>query len=231
MKDNGYELFKLIHASKGMRCLDRLHSRSFSTNIYRVNAKELRHAIEITEDPEFGLQVFNVENREAGTQAHREINRLFHNYLAAAKTLIDHTRAFVGDHYKSSKFERLYKEKISAEFASDSVAKFVQDLRNFIVHRGLPHSEMHFTFNKEDGFSTGVRLDRDKLLEWGGWTAESRKYLKSQPERVSIRHIFEAYDEKVSNFSTWFDDTLRDYHKDDLFELELMQREYQEKHR
>ena len=120
-------LFEAIHSSPGAACINRSHGRSFSLNIFQRNAQELIEATRHVRDPDQGLQLMAVTNREAGQQAHREINRLVHHFVAGSMTLIEHTRQFMREHYADTAVQGAYEDRIKADFASEPVAKFVQD--------------------------------------------------------------------------------------------------------
>ena len=82
------------------------------------------------------------EHKEAGTQVYKEVNRLFHNFLSSAKTLIEHTRIFMDTHFKNTSVNKEYTHKIKMEFSQDDLSRFIQDLRNYMLHQGLPHNQM-----------------------------------------------------------------------------------------
>jgi len=129
--------------------LNRRKVRAFSHNIFVGNFKELKKACEIVENPEIGLKLMSQSMRGSlGVQAHMEINRLFHNFLAAAKTLVDHTRVFVEDHYSGTPLKQAYEQKVQAELANDPLTKFVQDFRNYMLHKGLPNSSMSLSITR-----------------------------------------------------------------------------------
>jgi hypothetical protein len=158
-----HALQQAIRSAPRAAYIDRSYGRSFSLNIFQMNTQELIAATRNVRDPEQGLRLMALENKEAGLQAHREINRLVHNFVAGSMSLIDHTRQFVREHYAGSALEGAYNNQVKVDFASEPVAKFVQNLRNYMLHKGLPNSQMflHFdnTFNSPGAgaeLSTGV---------------------------------------------------------------------------
>lgn len=227
-----YSLFKQIHASPGMKYLNRRKLRAFTFNIFMGNYTELKKAYELVENPKVGFDLMTKYRHTAGIQAHMEVMRLFHNFLASAKSLVDHTRAFVDEHYINSSFKQSYDQKIQADFAKDPLVKFVQDLRNYMLHRGLPNGSMTIQIKKIDGtnaqdLSTTVSINRDKLLEWSKWTQLSRTYLESSDEDLKISKIGNDYGQKVLAFYEWFDKRLEKHHEQDLIAFELLQKEYE----
>lgn len=88
---NGSEILRKIRESKGSIYLDLAHQRSFSLNVFQMNALELIEAVQKVKDPDQGLLLMMENNREAGLQAHRELNRHVHNFVSSSLTLVEHT--------------------------------------------------------------------------------------------------------------------------------------------
>ena len=226
-------LFEAMHSSAGAAYINRSHGRTFSLNIFQRNAEELIEATRNVRDPDQGLQLMAVTNREAGQQAHREISRLVHNFVAGSMTLIEHTRQFVREHYAGTTVESAYHDRVKANFGSEPVAKFVQDLRNYMLHKGLPPSQMFIEFdNTSNDFgvggelTTGVRYETAALLNWDGWTAPARTYVAAAGEHLDIHAFAETYLEKVLLFHGWLEAELQQFHSADLAQLQAMQEAY-----
>ncbi len=61
-------------------------------------------------------------NREAGNQAHREINRFVHNFAAGAMTLVEHTRVLIKQNYLDTIMQEDYTERVKTVLAGEPVA-------------------------------------------------------------------------------------------------------------
>jgi hypothetical protein len=221
---------KAIDASPGMAHINRTYFRSFSVNIFLINAQELTSIINRVRDPYEGLRLWNVGNREAQAQVHREVNRLVHNFVAAAHTLVEHTRVFMREHYATTPMQQVYLKKIKDDFTNLPLARFVQDLRNYILHRGLPASDYYFYADQdpdepEEGqtFTMGIRYKTSDLLEWDGWKPPAREYLTSIGEHLDIHVFTDEYVQRVVNFHQWLDEELNNFHSDDLAQLRSLQ--------
>jgi len=61
--------------------------------------------------------------------------------------------------FETSFFEE-YEQRIETEFKNSEVVKFIQDLRNFTLHRHLPPTsvQVNWNFTKPDQFSSTIRL-------------------------------------------------------------------------
>jgi hypothetical protein len=224
--ESSYELFKQINDSKGMKFLNELHARSFSLNILRMNALALIEAALHVSDPDHGMTLMMKANREAGQQAHRELNRHLHNFTASAMTLVEHTRVFMNNGYFNTTVFAFYKAQISNTFSSDPVSQFVQKLRNYMVHKGLPNSVMFFNLEndpaKGTSFQTGIRLETASLLEWNGWSPPARKYIEAAGDALEIRRFAEEYLTRVNRFHEGLEDALHQFHAEDRRELDLL---------
>jgi hypothetical protein len=224
------ELLNAILASPGMEHVNTSHHRTFSLNIFRMNAQELIEIASRVNDPNEGLRLMSQDNREASQQTHRELARRVHNFVAAALTLVEHTRVFMREHYANTPLLTCYQDKVNAELANNPVVRFVQDLRNLMLHKGLPESEMylHFQSNPDAPSSggvltTGIHIRASKLLEWDGWTPPARAFIEASGEFVDIRTFAREYTDKIVAFQDWLQGELNQLHAGDLKQLRALQ--------
>lgn len=224
-------LLRQIEESAGSGYLNRAHQRSFSFNVFQMNAIELMEAAHRIKDPDQGMALMMEKNREAGRQAHREINRHVHNFVSSALTLVEHTRGFMRKHYDGTPLLATYEEQVTTTFAQSPVAQFVQGLRNYMLHRGLPNSSMFMKFASHpevtDGsgvMETGVHYDTASLLEWDRWSPLARSYLEHIGEHLDLYEFAQEYLALVNQFHGFLDAILAEYHQYDLEELGLLQK-------
>ena len=209
-----------------MKYLNRHRAHSFSHNIFTMNLHEIQEGLKIIENPDIGIKLFSVDNRAAGDQAFREVNRLFHNFLASAKTLIDHTRIFMNKHYSGTPAHKGYKQKIKNEYENNELCRFIQDLRNYILHRGLPHTEMTLSADSEGPIESTINLDVKKMQSWSKWTSQSKSFLSKSEKKIKMSTLVNEYADKIGCLHEWLNNKLRKHHKKDIKELESMQRKY-----
>ncbi|MGP1716450.1 MAG: hypothetical protein ACTS9Y_04665 [Methylophilus sp.] len=222
--------FSQILESPGVKFLNQLHARSFSLNTFQMNASELIEATLKVNDPEHGLSLMSQDHRDAGRQAHRELSRHIHNFVASAKALVDHTRVFMREHYAGTETYKKYDAQVTNTFSKNAVSKFVHDLRNYILHRGMPNSHMFLSMKQDPSLpelgatiTSGIRFDTKSLLEWSGWTAPSKGYIAQNGEFINISPFVEEYLVRVNSFNDWLDTLLREHHASDLAELTRLQ--------
>jgi hypothetical protein len=228
-----YEIDEAIRTSTWMRVINREHSRSFSLNILRTNARELLEALRHVSDPDHGLRLMAQDNRVAGTQAHREVARRIHNFVASAKTLVDHTRVFMEEHYDKTSIWPTFNREIEKRFSNNQLVKFVHDLRNYMVHRGLPNSEMFIQYSKNPEhpddiaqITTGVQINTEKLMEWDRWTVLARSYIDKLEGKLPIKEIVIEYVSQIEAFEKWLGEQIAGFHSADILQFESLQEEY-----
>jgi hypothetical protein len=227
---NQGDLLNAIHSSRGMEHVNRSHHRTFSLNIFRMNAQELIEIARRVNDPDEGLRLMSQDNREAGQQTHREVTRRVHNFVAASLTIVEHTRIFMREHYRNTPIFGRYQAKVDAEFANEPLVRFVHDLRNFMLHNGLPESEMFLNFQSNPDLpngggvlTTGIHIRAAQLLVWRRWSVPARTYIESSGEFVDIRTFAEAYTDKIVSFHDWLQGELNQFHLADLGELRALE--------
>lgn len=237
MKDSSTAaaLLQQITNSAGSGYLNRTHQRSFSLNIFQMNAVELIEAAQKVKDPDQAMALMMEKNQEAGRQAHRELSRHVHNFVSSALTLVEHTRCFMRQHYEGTDLLVIYEKQVMTTFAQSPVAQFVQGLRNYMLHRGLPNSSMYMNFTRNPGATdgscsaeTGVRYDTVSLLDWDGWRPIARAYLQQSGKHLDLHDFAQDYLTLVNQFHGWLDATLAAHHEPDLQELGQLQVQLQE---
>lgn len=233
MKDDAQKLFDAVYKSPGMDFLNRKQSHQFSYNIFKGNYDELKKALKVAEMPLVLNKMMCDANRESlGKPFHMELNRYFHNYLAAAKSLIDHTRVFMNQYYVDTNFKAQFDDKIKSEFADDPLSRFIQDLRNYMLHKGLLNSSLSMSYTKieETGqfkAESNANLKKQDLLKWDKWSKIGKQYLLTRPDEFSISSFCIEYGDKILGLYSWFEKELYNHHQKDYEALVNAQKEFE----
>jgi hypothetical protein len=215
------EVYESMKNSEGMKFIYRRNLYSASFNIFEGNTEELENNLAVIERPKALIRDQVESNRNNTTHTHRKINRRFHNFLASAKTFVEHTRVFIEKHYQNTSIQSAYQSKIKSEFAEDELCRFIQDLRNFILHCGLPENYMITRLNQNtQEVESSVNLEVDKLLCWNKWSSISRNFLKKNDKSITFSSIVTPYANKIISLYLWLDSELLNYHETDLREYE-----------
>ena len=204
-----------------------LHSHHTAVSIFSTNYSQLKDLLDFIHDPRRSLTLFSTDNRAKLQSALTEVNRLFHNYVASAMTLVDHTRNIVGDLSVQEGFRQACRERISADFSDDLLTSFVQDLRNYFLHKGIPKTGTQISYTSEPkDLSTRVYLDIGRMTAWDGWKSKSRSYISGASDQLTLLDVVERYADKVRAFHEWFSQNFKAHHDESLAELADLQRQW-----
>jgi hypothetical protein len=212
--------FDKLQASSEMEIYRNLEALSASYRVFKRNYDELVYHLDHLNDPRESLFMYSSEQRENLERLIDETSRLFHNFLASAKSLVDHTRVIVNRLYFNQEFKKEYDKKIAGELANNPVQKFVQRLRNYTQHYTLPIPELEIEFAEDIAMS--VRLDVELLKQWDGWDKISMSYLKESGDSLCLISLSNKYFVLVEQFYQWLTERQTQLHKSDLENLQKM---------
>lgn len=181
----------------------KIRQLGYTRYIFVRNDRELMAALAHLLNPVNAAQLF--PNQERLEMYHVEVIRLLHNYLAAAKTLIDHTRVLSRDLYEGTSFWEEYDARVTLTFMDSAMAQFVQRLRNYMLHKELPFTSATMLLATGPDFDCYVNLDLTRLRLWDGWNAKALEYLDQPGDQVRLDQLVSLYTSAVSEFHDWFE--------------------------
>jgi len=135
-------------------------------------------------------------------------NHLF-NYLSSAKSLIDLTRKHHKNYYQESSTIKDYNTHVKDKFTGSTLHNFIQDLRNYVLHYGIPPLSISKSINhlKNKEVTHRVELSKKVLIESGfNWTRGSKDFFNSDAwnEHSHIRVLFSKYYSSLTEFQNWY---------------------------
>jgi hypothetical protein len=146
----------------------------------------------------------NVHRSDVRDRFEAEVIQRLHNYVASTMTLVDHTRRIMRD--RSGMIAEEFVRRKSLLLANPEVP-FIQDLRNFTLHRSLPllgHTLSMTNWNTpERQMTSEVELSVAELTAWDGWSSRSRAFLQTQGRAVVLRPVIQRHGEVVSAINSW----------------------------
>lgn len=204
MEPNPYRPFQNleIHETQTSRARADFSGLARSYRVLLGNDHELLSLLERYEQPPAALELWD-RNDEAFEQFLDEVDRLLHNYLASATSLVDHTRRVRRKHGEAVGLEKTYDEKMREVFP-EGVHSFVQDLRNYTLHRRLPVVRGHLGGESTTSVTASVNLLKSDLLAWPKWEEPARAYLGSAPDKIGLKDVIRQYTAAANTFTTWF---------------------------
>ncbi|MBE9143364.1 hypothetical protein [Planktothrix mougeotii] len=209
-----------LEASPEMEIYRNLQALSASYRVFAGNYNELIQYLEHLKNPRESLPLYNnIDKRKEVNLLLDETSRLFHNFIASAKTLVDHTRVIVKRLYSNQEFIKEYQAKIDQDIANNDVQKFVQHLRNYTQHYTLPIPALQIAFAEDIEMS--MRLDVNILKQWGEW-GRSRSYLETLGDNLCLISLSNEYFTLIQNFYQWLTERQTQLHKSDLEKLQKM---------
>lgn len=195
-------------ASQGVTIYNTLNRLRTSYYIYGVNHRELIGLLDYYESMEGVIDLWPLERRPRLHRFLDEVSRRLNNVISAARALVDHSRRIVRKLYEGSEFFQSYQTKVSEIFDQSPVCRFVQDLRNYILHREHPAIVAELGTSAAD-----IVFQKRRLLEWDEWTPQALSFIDHHPENLSLRTALAQYHERVSAFYDWLYDEQMAIHR------------------
>jgi hypothetical protein len=209
-----------LQNTEGWQISKKIEHLGLSAHIFKTNHDELIQRIEYFKRPE-AIVLWDVRNNAQMEHYLKEVSRLLHNFVASAKTLVEHTRIIAREMYGSTDFWKEYESQIAQRFTSNPLVRFIHELRNYILHYDLPLTSASLT-PKHDSL---LKINITTLRKWKGWKGPSRQYVSYANDEETIEDIVRGYTSAIINFHDWFNDRQHELHKE-AFEAanELRQR-------
>lgn len=201
---------------------ENLQAMESTFSIFKNNFYELIKWQEHLKDSPELLSIYNQDNMENIAYLIAENNRLFHNFLASAQSLIDHTRVIVETLYSKHNFMEEYKTKLKQDLAENSLQLFVKRLRNYTQHYRLPILALEIRFSENLDFN--IKMNVESLKNWDGW-GSARVYLEAIEGNLSVVTLAKEYYVLIEGFYRWLKERQEEIHKPDFESLFKMQKE------
>jgi len=207
------ELFnrsKALASSPEWKVAGQLQELQFTFALHAANYLPLKTwSEEIVGDTDekirFILELFDVRHPERVDGRVTEACRLLMNFLASAKMLVDHTRNHVRDLYVGHVFADEHEDQRKLRFATDPLARFVQQLRDYNLHRRIPavQCRMEIEAPNDGGVPrTYVFLNTEGLEQWDKWSPPAKKFL-AERRHLPLAIVAEEYMDIITDFYQW----------------------------
>lgn len=200
-------LDRKIRSSKGYQASTTTTFLEENYFLFDGNYLNLRHILHEFEHPPVFLKLFDERERGRLTLFIRDVIRLFHNHLAGAATLLDHTRIVSDEVYRETSFADEYRQQIEQRFIDSPLPHFIEDLRNYMLHKGLPLALSELSFDRGSSgveVDSALKLDANKLRDWENWSEKGRQYLDALDNKVKLEDVVNEYTTLVADFYGWF---------------------------
>src|SRR5205085_6713615 len=120
--------------TKGWQITRKIEHLGTSFYIFKANHDELIESIEQFKLP-ISLLLWGDDSVNEMDQFLKNVTRQLHNFVAAAKTLVEHTRIIAREMYDGTGLWNEYESEVANRFTSSAHVQFVHKLRDYILHR------------------------------------------------------------------------------------------------
>jgi hypothetical protein len=221
------ELQQEMSEHPGQVALARWEGLRRSIGVHDRNAHELLGLLDhIASSPDIAVEMFqNTRPPTARFEIEAQIDQRLHNYVASAKSLIDHSRRHF-EKYGGSELQQEYEQQRQA-ITRSPLARFIGDLRNYTLHRELPFVGYTVSFGEKLATAaTEIQLAPVELLKWDGWTSLSKAFLTDSSEAISLRTVAADHMQLVHDLYTWVLAQFEGLHRADLVALDEIRSEF-----
>jgi len=220
--DPGKRIVALLNKLNSMaeyKLFLRIKSLEASLYVFQRNFEELRNLLLKHSDVKEAIRLRGVGKKPEMRVSLYEIARLLHNFVASAKSLIEHTRVIYREIYKGGEEFPEYQKEVDRRFANNPLAQFVEDLRDYCLHYELPtiSSVLHFSgLSPTPLFESKIELKIEELNKYSKWSHLAKEYLSSQNKPVNLLNVTDEYYALVKDFHIWFQSRQREIHSQEF---------------
>ena len=143
-------------------------------------------------------------NRRSDIDAYEaKFQELLYLFASSAMTLVDQARAL------SEKVELPgYQERVNSSFAANPRHRFVQELRNDLIHVTLHQPNWQITSGRDEKSTSKFMLWPSQLTRVSQYNALAREYVRDHPKGIDLGILIDEYAGDVRDFQKWLRDTL-----------------------
>jgi len=135
----------------------------------------------------------------------REYLRRLHNYAASVHTLTHHTYTFF-DRYenKAPDLKSKYSEELRRRNL-DVKVNLLKQIRHYTQKNWEPPLAANISPSTKSNNSDTLELylKKQEMLDWDGWSSDTRDYLENMDSEIDITQLAEEYQTEVNDFYDW----------------------------
>lgn len=160
--------------------------------------------------------------REFQRAFHAETYRLLHNFTASAGTLVDHGIRVLDK--EDRQFRTQWKQRV-ADVIAAPVTDFIKNLRNVLLHEGLPLLSGAVRFDGAE-WSADISMPRDDLLRLSGWSVAARDYMEIKGERIELADVVTEYMQTIEGLYDWLFPRFEELHGEEIDGVNALMDQY-----
>jgi hypothetical protein len=187
--------------SDGWQVMKKFEHLALSFYVFKANNNELIKSIEDFKRPS-SIVLWDILNKEQMEHFLKEVTRQLHNFVASAKTLVDHTRKLTREMYQGTEFLEEFDSEVTQRFRLNPLVQFVHKLRDYVLHRALPVTSA--TLGPD--LDASIRISIKDMRSWDGWNSVAREFVNNAKDEEHIESIIGQYSKLILSFYEWFEE-------------------------
>ncbi|MEZ8542053.1 hypothetical protein AB6C74_04365 [Vibrio splendidus] len=206
----------LADARKRINVLDHF---DYPLALFESNYNELMSVLDFMCNERVGLELFAIVNRWKLQECQTHLGFKLHNYVCAAKSLVDHSRVLYRRVYEKQSIDfEDYEAEVKSRFEENELSKFVEFLRTYAQHEKLPTISSGFSFDSksDEGFVFTVSLDSAELLCSSSIKSLPKKFIREQGDSIDVKSVLTRYHQQIRDFYEWVKERQSDIHREDI---------------
>lgn len=135
----------------------------------------------------------------------KEYLRRLHNYAASVHTLTHHTYTFFSRNEDlAPELQSKYSEELARRNLGVKV-NLLKQIRHYTQKNWEPPLAANISpaMDEDDEDTLQLYLDKKEMLDWDGWSTDTRKFLNNLDDEIIITRLAEEYQQEVNDFYEW----------------------------
>lgn len=200
---NGKDAQRFVEEHPGREIDERLASLQSVLRIFDGTASSFREHLSLFHSEAHDGRLFR-RNRRSDLNAYEvRLQELLYVFASSAMTLVDQARAL------SKKIElKDYEQRVRSSFAENPRHRFIQELRNDLIHVTLHKPNWQITSGQNEERTSKFMLWPTQLARANEYHTLARKYVLEHPKGIDLGTLILEYAADVRGFQTWLQDAL-----------------------
>ncbi|WP_142716147.1 hypothetical protein [Fodinibius sediminis] len=222
------ELERKTAEVSGAEVIGKINRLEYSHQLFARNHKHLVDILEgVVEKPEIRDRIFSRKFRWKSDLLFREISFRLHNFVASAKSLVDHSRRVYTKVYENKgKFEE-YDKVVKQDLVENGLIQFVHKLREMCQHYQLPRVSAELKVGEKTEMT--LFIYNNELLLYDSWKSTAKEFINSHDEKIDLLKVTKEYYDQITSFHDWVKGEFLEMYSEELKEIESIHDEINQK--
>jgi len=221
--DDPIDLSKRIESSEGLKVQQKMDWLGTSYRAFVQNYNELKVLLQKFNNPNVALELWTVTNRPQLDAFQQEVLRRLQNYLASAKSLVQHARKLADEMLGNTESHKQYDALLKVGFTDSPLVQFVEDLRDYALHNQLPVTSAVLHWEKDKELDNSIVLELGDMKKWNRWSLRAKEFMKSVGDKANLEAVVSEYSSKVIELHGWLSKKVAEAKAVPLSELDELQ--------